>query len=555
MYSIKRVTPGKKELRLCTFSLIMLCSVFCVLTGSAFAGQLTSMEAVHFLQQASFGATGASVAEVQQKGFSAYIDSQFAEPATAYPPMTVADPNSSVGCPSGSPSYCYRDNYTAFLLQNSFFQNALTANDQLRQRVAFALSQIFVISNVKVKCAYGIREYEQMLIAGAFGNFRDLLQNVTLSPAMGDYLDMANNNKANASRGTSANENYAREVLQLFTVGLVKLNADGTTQKDNQGNPIATYGQDTIENLARVFTGWTYPTAPGSNAKANNPKYYVGEMIPVSANHDAGSKTLFGSTTLPAKLSPEADLKAGLDAIFNHPNVGPFIGEQLIKFLVASNPSPSYISRVTAVFNNNGHGVRGDMQAVISAILLDDEARGSAADPGTSGLLREPVLFITTLLRGLGGISDGVFLNSQSGALGQPVFDAPNVFNFYPPDYPLPGNSNTLVAPQCAIQNTTTTIGRWNFLYSMLFSDISANSGVTGSTGTSIDWSQWLPLANSPDELIMSMDLALYGGVLDAVSRSIISAAVQTVNPGDAYGRLRTAAYLIAASPQAMIQR
>jgi uncharacterized protein (DUF1800 family) len=535
--------------------LFLLCSIFCAATVLASSKQPTDIEAAHFLEQASFGPTDASIAAVKQLGFSAYINSQFAEPVTVYPILPVVDPSSSKGCPSGSSPYCYRNNYTAFPVQNSFFFNAVTAPDQLRQRIAFALSQIFVVSNVKVNCAYAIREYQQMIVDNAFGNFRDLLQNVTLNPAMGDYLDMANNDKANHSRGTSANENYAREVLQLFTVGLVKLNADGTVQTDNKGNQIATYTQDNIENFARVFTGWTYPTAPGATAKAHNPKYYVGDMVPVSADHDTGSKTLFDGITLPAGLPTDSDLDAALDAIFNHPNVGPFIGKQLIKFLVTSNPSPAYVARVTAAFNNNGQGVRGDMKAVIRAILLDNEATGPSTDQGTFGLLREPVLFITSLLRGLGGRSDGVYLNSQSGALGQPVFDAPTVFNFYTPDYPLPGDTSGLVAPQFGIQNTTTTIGRWNFLNSIIYSNIPADSSVAASTGTSINWSKWLPLANNPDELTQEMDLALTGGVLDNASLNIISTVVQTVNSGDAYGRVRTAAYLIAASSQAMIQR
>ncbi|MGO9613695.1 MAG: DUF1800 domain-containing protein [Dissulfurispiraceae bacterium] len=492
---------------------------------------------------------------MQAEGFSAYLNAQLALTPTSYPTFPVVDPNSAMGCPTGSPTTCYRDNYSSFLVQNAFFLNALTAPDQLRQRVAFALSQIFVVSNVKVRGAYAIRDYQQMLVDNAFGNFRTLLQNVTLSSAMGHYLDMVNNDKGNSTLGTEPNQNYAREVMQLFTIGLVKLNSDGTPRLDSSGNTIATYDQSVIEGFASVFTGWTYPTEPGATPQNRNPEYFVGNMIAVEADHDTGAKTLLDGVTLPANQTALEDLNEALDNIFNHPNVGPFIGKQLIQFLVTSNPSPAYVSRVAAVFNDDGNGVRGNMTAVIRAILLDEEARGQPANDPVYGQLREPAVFMPGVLRALGGSSDGVFLNWESADMEEPVFDSPSVFNFYPPSYPLPGNTTGLVAPQFAIQDAASTLTRWNFLNSVIYSVIPPDSSVNGSTGTSITWNSWLKLASNTSKLIDTLDLVLSGGLLDSASRSMVSTAVQAIPASDALDRVRAAAYLIAAAPQTMIQR
>src|SRR5665213_3504109 len=257
------------------------------------------------------------------------------------------------------------------------FTHALTGPDQLRQRVALALSEIWVTSGLTIT-SHGMAPYVQLLMQDAFANYRTIMQDVTLSPAMGFYLNMVNNDAANPLANNHANENYARELMQLFTIGLSMLNSDGTLQLDNNGNPIPTYDETTVQAFARVFTGWTYPTEPGSTLQVHNTVYWHGPMVAVDSNHDTTAKTLLLGTTLPAGQIAAQDLAGALDNVFNHPNVGPFIAKKLVQHLVTSNPSPQYVSRVanafaTGTYSNFGSGTRGDMQAVIAAILLDPE--------------------------------------------------------------------------------------------------------------------------------------------------------------------------------------
>ena len=276
-------------------------------------------------------------------------------------------------------SYCARDNYTLFQLQREFFRNAVMAPDQLRQRVAFALSQILVVSGTEINQAYAMQRYQQMLADLAFDNFRNVLTQVTLSPAMGNYLDMANNAKPNAATGVEPNENYAREVMQLFAIGTVELKPDGTPLTDAGGKRVATYDQDEIEGYAHVFTGWTYPTAAGAAPRnGNNPQYFDGaDGAALAIPRLRGEGAARRRAARRANLTMNADLANAIDSIFMHPNVGPFIGKQLIQKLVTGNPSPAYVARIAAVFNDNGAGVRGDLKAVVRAILLDPEARGA----------------------------------------------------------------------------------------------------------------------------------------------------------------------------------
>src|SRR6266496_90755 len=301
---------------------------------------VTSAVAARYLQQSTFGPTPESVVAVRLGGLNSYLAFQLGPQTTNCYPAPGKD-----------------DSITT--VQQRFFICALERDDQLRQRVAFALSQIMVASSNKVDTTDAFTLWQNMLMKDAFGNFYDLLKDVTLSPVMGNYLDMVNNDKPNPVTGTSANENYAREILQLFTIGLNQLNPDGTLQLDGAGNPIPTYDQDTITNFARVFTGWTYPPGP----QFPSPPGYSGPMVPFNSHHDTGDKTLLNGVTIPAGGTAQSDLDAALQNIFNHPNVGPFICKQLIQHLVTSNPSPAYVGRVVAVFNDNGSGVRGDLKA------------------------------------------------------------------------------------------------------------------------------------------------------------------------------------------------
>ena len=316
---------------------------------------VSSAAARRFLEQAAFGPTPSDATNVQTLGFQGWLAQQFSI-------GQVSNYNAIVSSQGGMPAH--------------FLTNAVTNPDQLRQRVAFALSQIFVTSLQKLIWNDNMTVFQNMLLADSFTNYRQIMADVTLSPAMGQYLDMANNAQANPSAGTLANENYARELMQLFTIGTQMLNQDGSLQNDSNNLPIPTYLQPAITEFARVYPGWTYAPPAGQSVQWGSYITSNGPMVPYAPEHDSGSKQLLNYpsailTTSPAGITPQQDLNNALDNIFNHPNVGPFVGKILIQHLVKSNPSPGYISRVAAAFNNNGQGVRGDMQAVITAVLLD----------------------------------------------------------------------------------------------------------------------------------------------------------------------------------------
>ena len=381
---------------------------------------MSKADATRLLEQSTFGPTDALVTHVQLVGPQAWLAEQFAATPSKYPAFAYVPPGAMTFCATNANPACLRDNYTLFLLQNAFFRNALSNPDQLRQRVAFALSQIFVTSGVVVNVPYGMGKYQQILLDSAFGNFQDVLTKVTLSSVMGDYLNMVNNDKSSGT--VNPNENYAREVLQLFSIGLWELNPDATLQLDSQGAAIPTYPQVIVDGYATLFTGWTYPLLPGTTQRNHNPKNFLGDMVGVPANHDFGTKILVNGVVDTPGKSMSDDLAFGMQSIVQHPNVGPFIGKQLIQKLVTGNPSPAYVARVSAVFDDDGTGTKGNLEAVVSAILLDPEARGDSKSGATYGKLREPVLFITAAARAVGTSSDGVFLAQQAKKLGQDVF-------------------------------------------------------------------------------------------------------------------------------------
>ena len=515
---------------------------------------MTVADAIRLLDQAAFGPTAADVAEVRAAGASDWVDGQLATATTGYPAIAYIDPNSAVGCPTGSVSTCFRDNYTPFPLQLAFFRNAMTGRDQLRQRVALAYSQIFVISGIDIKETYGMRAYQQMLLDNAFVNYRVLLERITLSPAMGDYLDMVNNDKPTTT--VQANENYAREVLQLFSIGLEKLNADGTVVTDASGAAVPTYDQAVVGGFARAFTGWTYAPLSGVTSKWTNSRNYLGSMVSFATHHDVATKTLIDGKVLPAGQTAAKDLADALDTIYNHPNVGPFIGRQLIQALVTSNPTPAYVARITAVFNDNGAGVRGDMKAVVRAILLDSEARGEGKSDVVYGKLRDPSVYAASVARAFGGTSDGVYLSAQSTAMGQSIYQPGSVFSFYPPDYALPGSA-TLLGPQFGVQNTTTSVARLNYVYTLLYSTtgIAPDTSVTGSTGTQVDLTSYRALATTPATLVDTLDSQMTHATMTATEKAAIVTAVNAIAATDTLGRARMATYLVAASPRYQINR
>jgi uncharacterized protein (DUF1800 family) len=518
-------------------------------------------DAARLLEQATFGVTASDVAHVQSIGIDAYINEQLAYAPTQYTGYSYTPQTAPVGCrgdgsnPPDASSLCARAQYTPFQVQRDFFTHALNNPDQLRQRVAFALSQIMVVSSVQIFEAYGLAEYQNVLLKDALGNYRTLLQDVTLSPAMGNYLDMANSDETNPQNGTVPNQNYAREVLQLFSIGLVALNPDGTQQLDASGAPIPTFDGATIEGFASVFTGWTYPPLPGAKSQWINPINFDGTMVAFPDHHQPGTKALLNGYMVAANQTPAQDLANALDNIFNHPNVGPFISQQLIQHLVTSNPSPAYVARVAAVFASNGQGVRGDLSAVVRAILTDAEARGAAPATNVFGHLREPALFITSTLRSLGGQSDGVWLSNASSAMGQPIFSPDTVFSFYPPSYQIPGTQT--VAPEFGIDNAATALARANFINTVIMQGgARPNPTVTHSTGTTINLTSLASAANNT-ALIAQLNQTLMHGSLPSDASNIILSAANSVaaSSTDPLAAARAATYLILTSAQYQVER
>ena len=503
-----------------------------------------------FLDQATFGPNDAMGAHVKSVGINGYLTEQFTSPVTQYPAIQYVPAGmAATFCPTAPNPNCGRDYYSLFLVQNAFFGNALAGGDQLRQRVAFALSQIMVTSGLDINEAYGMARYQQIFLDHAFGNFQDILTRVTLSSVMGDYLNMVNNDKP--AGAVSPNENYARELMQLFSLGVWELNLDGTQLKDTSGNAIPSYDQGTIEGFAHVFTGWTYPLLPGAAQRTHNPKNFQGDMVGVQSNHDVAAKSLLNGTTLPAGQAMDADLALAMSNVFHHPNVGPFIGRQMIQKLVTGDPAPQYVARVAAVFNDNGQGVRGDMQAVIAAVLTDPEARGPVKlDPGY-GKLREPVLFMTGLARAVNAKTDGVYFGQQSGTLGQQLFYPASVFNYYPPTYIVPGTS--AIGPEFAIQNSSTAINRYNFADTFAFGTIAPVATLPGAIGTQPDWSALTNVAVDANALLDKLSTLMLHGTMSASTRAAIIPAINAAT--DPLTRARTAFYLVATSSQFQVER
>jgi uncharacterized protein (DUF1800 family) len=520
---------------------------------------MTESQARRFLSQASFGPTDASVAELRAGGRQAWLASQFALPSSDFSGVPYVDPDSSKGCPTGSPATCKRDNYTLFPVQVQFFANAINQPDQLRQRTALALSEILVASGNVIKLPNAMAQYQRIFLRNAFGNFRDVLKEVTLSPAMGRFLNMANNDKPNPAKGIQPNENYGREVLQLFSIGLFRLNLDGSVQLDAKGQPIPSYDQDTVEGFAHAFTGWTYAPRPGATKnKFGNPSYYDAPMIAFDEHHDKGTKKLLNGTVLPGGQTAQADLEAAIDNIFNHPNVGPFIGRQLIQQFVTANPSPAYVHRVATAFDggviiDGQRSKRGDMKAVLTAILTDPEA-SSPQTPATFGKLREPILQLTHLIRSLGGISDGVWLRSQASALGEPVYSPPTVFNFFPPDYDLPDNP-TLDGPAFGIFNASAAFTLSGVLQTALNGKgVAPDTTVTGAVGTKIDLTRWQTLAATPTSLVAEINRVLFAGRASTALQAALLKAAQIAPATKPLDRARAALFLATMSPEYLVE-
>ncbi|HEX8735613.1 MAG TPA: DUF1800 domain-containing protein, partial [Pyrinomonadaceae bacterium] len=552
-------------------------------------GYRWSGDRIRFLEQATFGPTQALDDRIRRIGLRTWLAEQFEAPypsaSNPYPDVPLRainpistcngtqNPNSIPPDPPDDPPTCFRDTYSMYQPQTWFYREAFYGDAQLKHRVAWALSQIWVISGVDTQQSSWMIAYHKQLSKNAFGNWRQLMTDMTLNPGMGNYLDMVRSTR------TNPNENYPREILQLFNIGLFMLNQDGTLQLDGQGNPIPTYDQNTVNNFTKVFTGWstcevTGPTCP--NRSTDGPNYKDPMIIINANNHDITAKTLLSypgsgpTPNIPACTGctgtatinyANNSLNQALDNIFFHPNVAPFVSKLLIQHLVTSDPTPAYVGRVAAVFNNNGSGLRGDMKAVIKAILLDPEARGNVKTEPRYGKLREPVQLMTNVLRHFNVRSaDGVQLsdgnvNGLSNAMGQNAFNSPTVFNYYSPDYIVPGT--TLLAPEFNIFTTGTSIARANFANTMIFNRINVALPNT-PFGTSISLADMQALAaadTSGNQLMDALNQKMMHGAMSSQMRTTILNAVLAAPSNNPLLRAQTAVYLIATSSQYQVQR
>ncbi|WP_454716894.1 DUF1800 domain-containing protein [Caulobacter segnis] len=522
--------------------------------GVAPTGEILPDEAARFAKQASFGPTPALIdAIVAKRSVAAWMDEQFTLSSSSYADLIKPVPSTfcSAQFPAGTDlNNCNRDNFSATPMQLRFYANAIGGQDQLRQRVAFALSQIVVASAVDVGNTAGLATFNQILLSNAFGNYRDILQAVTLNPYMGEYLDMADSNKS------QPNENYARELMQLFAVGTVLLNPDGTPQTDNTGATIATYSNTDVKEVARALTGWTYARLDNAALTDNSKRDWTKPMVVYASRFDTGAKTFLGRTVA-ANATQQANVDAVVDTMFNHPNTAPYISKRLIQQLTLANPTPAYIERVAAVFANNGSGVRGDMKAVVRAIYLDPEARTVSQLPGK---VKEPVLLATSLARGIGYATDGYAFTTRDAGMGQAPFRAPSVFNFYPYEFPLP-QGDGLVSPVSKLMTTSTTISRHNFLYDWTVGGDGTRGEfkpTLGALGTVPDWASWEALGTDA-KIVDRINLVLLNGTMTTAQRqSILAAMAQIKNTNaalQARKRAQVALYIAASSPFFQVDR
>jgi uncharacterized protein (DUF1800 family) len=524
-------------------------------------------DVVRFLEQSTWGPNDSSINHfVNDLGADpvAFLNEQFNAPISSYSTPPLVLDNQTNQC--AGDTACNRDNYSLYPVQNRFYVNAMYGPDQLRQRVAFALHEIDVVSGIQINIPMRYVPYLKIFDNNAFGNYRDVLGQITLNPAMGVYLNMVTSTKA------SPNENYAREIMQLFSVGLNFLNPDGTLQLDNNGNPIPTYTQDTVVNVAKAFTGWTYQNPPQTGTTN-----FIDPMkvrTPETTYHNRDQKTLLQypnavNPVLPPNQPTATDLNQALDNIFYHPNVGPFITNLLIQKLVTSNPSPGYVARAESAFEDDGTGTRGNLWAVIQAILLDPEARGDSASDPNFGHLREPVLYTCNILRAFNATShDGTttsigYINPTANPMGMDLFRPPTVFSYYPPDFTIPTNASIL-GPEFGVLTTVTTLKRANFVQTMcnpnggvgndgIKANTNSNTSNYDPTGTALNWSYLQTL--TPDAMADYLNVLLLHRTMSDPMRTQLIQAINAVAASNPLKRAKTAAYLVLTSPQYQVQR
>ncbi len=510
----------------------------------------TAVEASRFLAQASMGADRAQIARVQSLGYAGWLDEQFAMAASP----TRVSWLLGKGYDAAGVNNTFKNGFTGF--DPSHWRKLIASPDTLRQRVTMALSEIVVVSLLGL--SGGWRQFAgaaflDLLEANAFGNYRTLLQTVSTHPTMGQYLTFLGNVKYNATTGALPDENYARELMQLFSIGLLQLNLDGTP-KLVAGKTQETYTLDDITGLARIFTGWDADT---SGTGTTTPDYRTRPMVQVASRHETGASTFLGST-VPAGLDGPASLNAALDIIFAHPNVAPFVSRQLIQRLVTSNPSPAYVQRVAGVFLNDGSGVKGNLKAVVKSILLDDEARNAANLTTTSfGKLREPVMRLVGWARAFGATSpsDAWTIGDTSDPatrLGQSPLRSPTVFNFFRPGY-VPPNSGigtaALVAPEFQITNESSVVGYVNYMQTVV------SSGVGDFKA---DYTALQALADDAQALLDELNLVLAANQLGTATLALMKPALDGMPAGTATARnnrIYAALVMVLAAPEFLVSK
>jgi uncharacterized protein (DUF1800 family) len=506
------------------FSAFCLFSSNTAVAATSGTTKATAIAAGRIADQSTFGPTPALIQHIQQIGLPAYVTEQLGEPAFVVP-----------AAPSTVPSYC-QTQYQCTVLP--WYKDVLLGNDQLRQRVALALSEIFTVSFDDIS-PVGLPTYQNLLAADAFGNYKTLMKDVTLNPAMGEFLNMAWNFKPAA--GAIADENYAREVMQLMSLGTCRLNIEGICQTYG-GAPIQVYTQDQVQALARALTGWQPVSGRGSQAN------FVSPMVAIESEHDTGSKSLIDGVTLPAGQTAEEDMDGAISTIFADNNLPPFVSKLLIQHLVSSNPSAEYVARVATVFENDGKGVRGNMAAVVTAILLDPEARAGDTVPQTaSGHLREPILWLTGVLRGLNGVpvsSDMAEYNIIAGPLanlGENPFRPDTVFSFYSPSYVVPDSS--VLGPEFQLETSSHVVSALTLSNSIVYNQFSpyvtVNLTATGPFGAAA--------ASGPGPLLDQLGSVFLHSQMPPQMRAAI---VSFITPMKANDQIANAAYLIITSPQ-----
>ncbi|MCC6196650.1 MAG: DUF1800 family protein, partial [Burkholderiales bacterium] len=535
-----------------------------VLEGIVMCAPVTEEEreadVVRFLEQATLGPSEALIAEVKAKGIEQWLDEQIPMNVTRYEARPAYDPpngrcDDDLTPPPTPEKYCFSNNGSTGPVAFQFFRQSRDAPDQVRVRMAHVWHQIFVATQF---CTYCVFEFQQRFRDHAFGSFENLLSKYALSPVLGLFQGWVKN--VPEKDGVKPNENFARELMQLFTIGVNELNDDGTPKTDAAGQSIPAYTQADVEAMARVLTGFSYPQRPGQPQSFFNSWYFLGDMIPYDEHHDRAEKAFFGNRVrFPAASGAMTDFRAALAMLVNHANTPAFISRQLIQKTVTSSPSPGYVGRVAAAFRNNGKGVRGDLAAVTRAILLDPEARGAVKIDPEYGRMREPVLLWTTMIRTLGVTTDGLVPGGFVGPLGQPLFSPATVFNYYPADFTLLGSN--IPAPEFGIFSSSSFIERANQVNNLFYgpatqSYFQPQPWLPNPLGTSApDFTSFLPAAGDATALVDRFDVLMMHRAMSPAMRKTIVTAVDRLPASEARLRVELAAYLVLTSMEYQVQR